>query len=403
MKKLIAFVLTAVMLLSLAACGYINDAEVSILWSGNGKVENPSTLINAVERAMYIENISYKHYGANGDQAEQTKQAEAALKAGCAALAVELVDVTAAQTIVDMAKEKNVPVVFFNCDVADDVISSYGKCALVAADKDSVTKVQNDQLAETFKDEKAVAEFDRNGDGKLNYLAIGEVGKIDNKLLTPVEGSILELKMENYEVEKTVLFFFKSKTEYGKLLNAKGDVVEMIITTDDATAMISLLALQELGFNTNKLATHFAPIYTVGRDVDYKSVVMLEMPEPPVAYEKWATAEAQEKLSKDETGKLDKWWKEDKAVSAWKEEYTNLCNLSAVEWKDLGAYLYTTAEVIGAGRLSGAVVEDLDTIAVSMATVVRNLLKGNEIVKDIPEESAKNKQTILISYTTIGA
>ena len=124
MKKLIAMLLVAVLAMSFAACGTINETEVSILWSGDGIVHLPNSLINAVERAMFIESISYAHYGANGDQVEQTKQANAALNAGCSALVVELVDVAAAQEIVDAAKAKNVPVVFMNCNIEYSIFTS---------------------------------------------------------------------------------------------------------------------------------------------------------------------------------------------------------------------------------------------------------------------------------------
>ena len=105
MKKLIAFALAVVMLLSMTACGTVNETDVAILWSGDGIVHVPNSLINTMERAMYIENIAYTHYGANGDQASQTAQALDALNGGCAALAVELVEPAAAQEILDAAGE----------------------------------------------------------------------------------------------------------------------------------------------------------------------------------------------------------------------------------------------------------------------------------------------------------
>ena len=126
MKKWIAMLLLAAMMLSLAACGKVNDSPVAILWSGDGEVKVPNSLINSMERAMYIENIRYDHYGANGNPDTQIQQAKEALEAGCAALMVELVtDVedAAAKAIIVAAKAKNVPVVFFNCNVSDDVLA----------------------------------------------------------------------------------------------------------------------------------------------------------------------------------------------------------------------------------------------------------------------------------------
>ena len=123
MKKILAFALCFVILLGLGACK-INKNEVSVLWSGDqNRAVDPNSLINAMDRALHIENIVYKHYAASGDQAKQTQQAQAAVNAGCAALMVELVDPAAAQPIVDMAKAKNIPVVFFGCSVDAAVIN----------------------------------------------------------------------------------------------------------------------------------------------------------------------------------------------------------------------------------------------------------------------------------------
>ena len=402
MKKLIAFVLIAVMILGLTACGNINKAEVAVLWSGSGKVEAPNSLINSVERAMYLEKISYKHYGANGDSDLQMEQVRAALDSGCAVLAVELLNIQDTQTVVDMAKEKDIPVVLFNSSVVANAVNSYDKCFFVGAASDSSGKILSKKITDTYKDAKSVEGLDRNGDGKLNYLCLGNVtAEIESEFLVPVTADVGDLTMQNYDVTTKFLFFFKKTTEYGKLVTPDDDVVELIITADDRIARNTLLAMQELGLNTDKLATHFVPIYTVGNEEDYKAYTMKTMPQPPVAYEKWATPEAQEKLTKEEKKQLDNWWSKDEAVVAWKNSNEHICSLSTVEWKDLGSYIYTTTEVIGAGRLSGAAVYDLDGIAIAMATVLRNMIKGTEPLKGIDETFVQEGKLVYIPYTNI--
>ena len=110
MKKVLSLLLVALLILPvicLSGCGAINKTEVSILWSGKGKVEVPNSLINSMERAMYIENIDYKNYGANMDAGKQIEQAKEVLNKGCSVLVVELVSPLSAQEIVNAAKEKN--------------------------------------------------------------------------------------------------------------------------------------------------------------------------------------------------------------------------------------------------------------------------------------------------------
>ena len=376
MKKFIAILLVAVMVMSFAACGNINDAEVSVLWSGEGIVRVPNSLINSMERAMYIESISYAHYGANGDQATQTKQATDALNAGCAALAVELIDAAAAQEIVDAAKAKNVPVVFFNCQVEEAVIASYDKCAIVATDETTLANIQGTMIAETlYKEKKEVAslveDLDLNEDGKISYAAFGDV----TATVAEIDKIMEEKKLPALElVDGDIASIVGAFTE-------EAAAVELIITADDTIALETLVALQAKGYNSNRLKTHFVPLYTAGNTVDYKAHVLESMPAAPADFATTNEAEIEA---------LDNWWKADAAVEAWKDANATLCSLYSVEWADLDEFLYSTSDVIGAGRISGTAMEDEDTIATSVAGTLASLLKGKAL------ETA----TILVPYTT---
>lgn len=353
MKKLIAMLLVAIMVMSFTACGTINDAEVSILWSGDGIVHLPNSLINAVERAMYIENISYTHYGANGDQAEQTKQANSALNAGCSVLIVELVDPAGAQEIVDAAKAKNVPVIFMNCDVDEAVLNSYDKCTCVISDKNSAGTVLGDLIVSSvtkkslFSKEKIDIEgLDRNKDGKVSYTAIGDVASAVSAMselpleaisdVTDVSG-ISSLNVQDGA----------GKKDLGQLLTAAGASVELIITADDASAQEVLKALQDKGFNSTKLTTHCIPLYTVGNEVDAKS-------------------------------------------------FENSENYEADEW---AALIYTTTDLIGSGYIAGAAVTDYDNTAIAVASIAANMIKGDAMHEGLDAASISGK-TVNIPFTT---
>lgn len=368
MKKLIAITLIAVMVLGLAACGTINKAEVSVLWSGDGIVKVPDSLINAMERAMYIENISYKHYGSNGDQAAQTKQAQDALNAGCAALVVELVDVSAAQTIVDAAKAKNVPVIFFNCAVEEAVASSYEKCIVIDTDADSLAKVYGDLIATslyTEKKGKVTLNYDRNADGKISYAGFGEVAatvEVINAALTAKGLAALEA-VSGDSVDAVIGSFTEESA-----------AAELIITTDDTTAQSVLVALQGKGYNKDRLSTHCIPVFTVGNTADYKALVLADRPE-----------------GAHDADNVQEYFKS--------KQY--LVDLRTVEEKDLDAMIYTTTDIISDGRLAGTAVEDYDSIAVAVAAVLRNLLKGNETFKDIAADQVVGTWAVKIPYTTV--
>lgn len=366
MKKLLAIVLSLVLLLGLAACSAINETEVSVLWSGDGIVHVPDSLINALERAMYIENIQYAHYGANGDQAAQTAKAQEVLNNNCSGLIVELVDAAAAQTIVDMAKAKNVPVVFLNSQVDAAVVNSYAKCVSVISDDASVVSVLGEKIAESIADEKKYKKADLDGDGVIRYLALGEVGKIADAVnaklaeaklaaIVPVDAaSVAELKATTVT---------EKKTEYGRLVDKNNAAVELIISDDDVAMLEQLVALQSNDFNANMLKTHFVPVYTVGADADYKEYVFSKIPAIGEAFA---------------DSKLDKTAAIPEEVVEQIRGYSNLLKLATMEkWDDLEKAVYTTRNVIGDGRLTNAAAEDLDGLAGAAAAAMAQLLKGN--------------------------
>ena len=393
MKRILAFALVAVMMLGMCACS-INKNEVSVLWSGESdKATDPNSLINAMDRALYIENISYKHYAASGDQAKQTKQAEAAVNAGCATLMVELVDSTAAQTIVDIAKAKNVPVVFFNCNVEDAVVNSYDKCALVTTDSAKLPEGYSAMVYDCFGDNiKKQVEAqkknkqedgpDKDGDGKITYLALtdvalakpdiskGNVYGLDTKLFTdfefvPVAGTLADLKVETVKKEKTVFFFFKQTIEESRLVTADGKIVEAIFAGDDQETLNTLVELQKLGLNKDKLATHFVPVFTVGANADYKAYVMKDMPADAAGRKAYLESN---RLFVDMTSLEQKDWE------AWEKKEPD---------NQVDTMVFTTLNQISAGRLSGTTMENYDRLATQAAAIAANLIQGKTVSQRI--------------------
>lgn len=95
------------------------------------------TYISSVRSAMDAKwdelGIKYQDYDGNSTQTTQSEQISTAITSGTNLLVVNIVDTgsdDAAQNIVNMAKEKDIPVIFFNREVSDDVVKSYEKCIL---------------------------------------------------------------------------------------------------------------------------------------------------------------------------------------------------------------------------------------------------------------------------------
>ncbi len=388
MKKIFAVALVIVMVLGMCACS-INKNEVSVLWSGaSDKATDPNSLINAMDRALYIENISYKHYAASGDQAKQTQQAQTAVDAGCAALLVELVDSAAAQSIVDLAKAKNIPVVFFGCDVDEAIVKSYDKCALVTTDDALLAEGYSAMVYSYFasdvdKQRKAAEKgkkeegLDKDGDGNITYLALTDllITKPDTVKGNPyglkdkmfvdyqfvsVNGTLDDLTVKIVQKEKKVFFFFKQVIEEAQLVTADGKIVEAIFAEDDQQTLEMLVRLQQQGLNADKLTTHFIPVFTVGADADYKAYVMKDMPEGEASRKEYLESVMQ---LIDMTTIEKKEWKK------WENKEEN-----AVD-----SMIFNTLNQVSAGKLSGTTVEDYDALAESAAAVAAKLIKGKQV------------------------
>lgn len=328
MKKILAMTLALIMLLSLCACGTVNKSDVAILWSGNSdKALVPNSLLNATDRAMYIEKIAYTHYAASGDQAAQTAQAKEAIEKGCAALLVELVDGGAAADIVALAKEKGIPVVFFNCSVDSAVVEAYEKCALVVTDEATLAPTYGKMIGQTIVENMAavaekpgkVVALDRNGDGLISYCPVGDVSELaaavdaeltaaGHKPLVAVGGADMNAVLAENNDEHS-------------------NMIELVITASDEDALAVLEALQSIGYNKDRLKTHCIPVYTVGANAD---------------------------------------------ASAF-------ADTSGMTAEELEVLIYNAMNLVDASQMAGTAMEDYDAIAIAAAEILRSFIKGEAV------------------------
>ena len=82
------------------------------------------------------------------------------------------------------------------------------------------------------------------------------------------------------------------------------------------------------------------------------------------------------------------------------KDFTNTSNMSEEE---KSALIYTVTDIIGAGQITGTATEDYDGIAVAVATVLRNLMKGNDTVKDISTDIVNGIWAVKVPYTTVSS
>ena len=193
MKKILALLLTLVLVFSFAACGAKEEpAKNETENNASAAAETPaagdlnvgvfyyaysdtyiSSVRTALDNALTAAGISYTDYDGNGNQTQQTEQIQTALTAGCNLLIVNMVTSGSSDTakaIMDMAG--SVPVIFFNRAVESDgeegtVLGAYQNICFIGTDAPEAGHMQGKMVGDYV-----LANYDAldlNGDGSISY------------------------------------------------------------------------------------------------------------------------------------------------------------------------------------------------------------------------------------------
>ena len=311
MKKILALVLALVMAFSLAACGGTEttettaaaaaegdavaettvvvaeaagvDGEVAIFWYTFG-----DTYLSSVRAAMNAAwdaaGIKYQDYDANNSQTTQTEQIQTAITKGAAVLVVNIVDASsddATQAIVDMAQAANIPLVFFNRSVSEEIVSAYDQAAYVGTDYTQAGHMQGEMIGNYVLENYET--LDLNGDGQISYVMFkGQEGNMEADARTQygVEDADAVLTAAG----KPALVFYDEANTSKYLLDANGawsaqqgqdlmqtllstdsedscNMVALVIANNDDVALGAISALQNAGYN--KEGGKYIPVFGV--------------------------------------------------------------------------------------------------------------------------------------------
>ena len=182
-------------------------------------------------------------------QSIQNDQVDGLLSKGVKALAINLVDPSAAPTIIGKAKGDDVPVIFFNKDPGAKAIGSYEHAYYVGTDPKESGVIQGDLIAKQWK---ANPSLDLNKDGKIQYVLLkGEPGHPDAEARTKYV--VDELNKQGIQTEQLFIdtgmwdaAMAKDKTD-AWLTSPKADQIEVIISNNDGMAMGALEATKAHG------------------------------------------------------------------------------------------------------------------------------------------------------------
>ncbi len=229
----------------------------------------------ALDRVLSQAGVKFNDYDANGSQTTQTEQIQTAIAKGASALVVNIVDTGSAdtaQTIVNLAKQKNIPVIFFNRSVDESIVSSYDKCVFVGTDYEMAGHMQGEMVGNYLVNN--YENVDLNDDGVISYVLFkGQEGNMEaiartiysvedcNRVLAenglPAIRFYDQSNSNMYLVDQDGLWSSAAATNYMSTILAQystnnNNMIELIIANNDEMALGAVSALQAAGFNSGE-------------------------------------------------------------------------------------------------------------------------------------------------------
>lgn len=196
------------------------------------------------------------------DQSKQMEQVDTLIAKGAKSLAINLVDPKSAQTIIDKAKPKNIPVIFFNKEPDASVMKSYDKAYYVGTTSSESGVLQGEMIAKAWEANKD--KWDKNHDGKIQYVLLkGEPGHPDAEARTKF--AVDTIRQKGIQVEQlaldTAMWDATKATEKMDAWLAKyGDKIEFVIANNDGMALGAIASLEKAGYFTG---SKFMPVVGV--------------------------------------------------------------------------------------------------------------------------------------------
>lgn len=239
-----------------SACGVREPVVTNKLCVGVAYYNESDTFIGELDDCLreQLENyeseeleITVTASDAGGSQRIQNDQVEELLARGCNILCVNLVDRADPSDIIDMAKEHDVPIIFFNREpVAEDLMRWDGLYYVGAEAKES-GKMQGELAAEAIE---ANPQLDRNGDGRIQYVVLeGEPGHQDTIIRT--ENAVATLKEKGVELEK--LAYQSANWERAQaqhrmelLISQYAGGIELVLANNDDMALGAIDAYEQM-------------------------------------------------------------------------------------------------------------------------------------------------------------
>ena len=195
---------------------------------------------------------------AAGVQRTQDDQVKELINAGCDVLCVNLVDRADPSEIIDMAREHEVPIIFFNREPVAEDLMQWDQIYYVGADAEESGVMQGELAADMIKNN---SQTDRNRDGKIQYVVLeGEPGHQDAIIRTEtavktLTDSGIELEKLSYQIANWNRAQAENRME--QLIGQYPKQIELVLSNNDDMALGAMDAYKKLNYTETALPVFF--------------------------------------------------------------------------------------------------------------------------------------------------
>lgn len=245
------------------ACGKEQPSKEDKVYLGVAYYDQSDTFLNSLIDCLKDEIRDYEEESneatilirsAGGSQRTQNDQVQELIGAGCNVLCVNLVDRTNPSEIIDLAKENDVPVIFFNREPVKEDMMQWDKLYYVGAPADQSGTMQGELAVGLIESNAGI---DRNRDGKIQYVVLeGEPGHQDAIIRT--ENAVDTLKNNQIEIEKLSYGIAnwsraQAQNQMLQMISQYQNKIELVLANNDDMALGAIDAYEKLNYTESAL------------------------------------------------------------------------------------------------------------------------------------------------------
>ncbi len=262
-KFLAAGIIFCISIQLLCACGRQEQSVPHNIHIGVTYYNQSDTFLNELltcfrEQLDYLKRddceITMTIRDAAGSQRTQDDQVASLITEGCDILCVNLVDRADPSEIIDVARENDVPIIFFNREPVAEDLKQWDKLYYVGADAKQSGVMQGELAVDIIQEN---SQIDRNKDGKIQYVVLeGEAGHQDAIIRT--ESVVDTLKNNGIELEKLSWQIAnwnraQAQNRMTQMIGQYQTGIELVLANNDDMALGAIDAYEKTNFTESTL------------------------------------------------------------------------------------------------------------------------------------------------------